>query len=218
VENTAFYRRAVCPDRETLPSRPQQQTNGLSAEQVVDDYALARIDYRVRELTSQFDLSEDEKEDLRHDMVVELLSAFKRFDPDKATRETFINRVLDKFVKHAIRVRCTRQRRACDSPIGFDDIAPGYESAVNDTRSGQLNEQGLCELRLDLRAAIARMPERLQRVCRLLMTFNPTETARKLGICRQSIYRNIREIRGRLIRAGLGISEKGATDSPQLQM
>ncbi len=194
------------------------QPTDLSSSSLIVDYALARIDYRMRQLASQFGLSEHEREDYRHDMVVELLSAFKRFDPHKAKRQTFVNRVLDKFVKHAIRGRYTRQRRACDSPVHFEDIGPGYQFVVNDTRAGQLNEQGLCELRLDLHAAIARMPERLQRVCRLLMTFDPAEAARQLGICRQSVYRNMREIRERLIRAGLGISGNGATDSPQLQM
>ena len=218
MKSTTFDRRAVSHDRETHPSHPQQQTNKLPAEQLIDDYALERIDFRVRRMAGQFDLSEDEQEDYRHDMVVELLGAFDRFDPGKAKRETFVNRVLDKFVKYAIRTRCTHRRRVCDSPISFDDIAPGYQPVVNDSRAGQLDEQGQRELRLDMKTAVARMPERLQRVCRLLMEFDPAEAAEQLGICRQSIYRNIAEIRQYLDAAGLGTSENRATDSRQVQM
>ncbi len=193
-------------------------SNQTNPETVIDDYALARIDYRVRQLAKRFNLPEDQQEDCRHDMVVELLSAFQRFNPDKAKRETFINRVLDRFVKYTTRVRCTHRRRPSDSPIHFDDIASGYQPIINDPPTGQLDEQGQCELRLDMDTAIARMPGRLQRVCRFLMEFRPAEAAERLGICRQSIYRNISEIREYLTGAGLGMSENGATNSPRLQM
>ena len=218
MKNTAPHRRAVSQDRKTSPSYPQQQIHELPAEQWIDEYVLERIDFRVRHLASQFDLSEDEQEDCRQDMVAEVLGAFHRFDPDKAKRETFVNRVLGKFVKYATRIRCTHRRRACDSPAHFEDVSPGYQPVVNDMRAGQFDEQGQRELRLDMDAAIARMPERLQRVCRLLMECGPTEAAAKLGICRQSIYRSIPQIREYLTRAGLAIPENSATDSPQLQM
>jgi len=90
VKSTSFDRRAVSPDRETSPSHSQQQVSQLTAEQLIDEYALERISFRIRVLTSQFDLSEAEQEDCRHDMVVELLTAFQRFDPAKAKRETFV--------------------------------------------------------------------------------------------------------------------------------
>jgi len=185
---------------------------------VVDDYALARIDHRVRCLAKRFDLREDQQEDFRQDMVVELLSAFARFSPKKAKRETFINRVLDRFVKHTIRAKYARQRRACDNPIRLDNIAPGFQPVVNDPRAGELSEQGQRDLRLDLAAAISRMPCRLQRVCRLLMASRPAEAAGRLGIRRQSIYRNIAEIRACLTEAGLEISKNTATNSLRLQM
>ena len=218
MKSTTFDRRAVSQDRETSPSHPKQQISKLPPEQLIDQYALERIDFRVRRLASQFDLSQDEQEDYRQDMVVELLSAFGRFDPGKAKRETFVNRVLDKFVKYATRVRCTHIRRACDSPLGLDDVCLGFQPVVNETRAGELDEQGQRELRLDMAAAIARMPERLQRVCHLLMELDPADAAEELGICRQSIYRNIGEIRQYLAAAGLGASENGATDSAQVQM
>ena len=65
---------------------------------------------------------------------------------------------------------------------------------------------------------ISRTPERLQAVCRVLMEFRPTEAARRLGICRQSIYRNMAEVRGHLALAGLAPLENSATNPPQLQM
>ena len=218
MKSTTFDRRAVSHDRETPPLPPQQQAGKLPAERLIDRYVLDRIEFRVRRLTIQFDLSEDDQDDYRQDMVVELLSAFDRFDPGKSKRETFVNRVLDKFVKYAIRTRCTHQRRACDSPLGLDDVCLGFQPVVNEARAGELDEQDRRQLRLDMAPAINGMPERLQRVCRLLMEFSPAEAAERLGICRQSIYRNIAEIRRHLAAAGLDRSGIGATDSPQVQM
>ena len=184
----------------------------------VDDYAMERIEFRLRQLKDRFELSERDKQELRHDMVAELLSARRRFDPARAKRETFINRVLDRFVKYAMRKRCTSRDRPCDNPIGFADIMPGFEPVTNDPPGGLGDEQGRRERRLDLEAAVARMPERLQRVCRLLKVYDPAEAAQRLGINRQSIYRIMAEIRKFLTEAGLGISENSATNPPRPQM
>jgi len=218
MKDTALDRRAVSHDRETTSTPPQQQVATNPADQPIDAYALARIDYRVQELADRFNLPGDQQEDLRHDMVVELLSAFQRFNPDKAKRETFINRVLDRFAKYMTRIRCTHRRRACDSPIHFDDVAPGFGSVSNQPATGQLDEQARRELRADVSLVISRMPERFQRTCRALMTFGATDAAEQLGICRQSIYRNIAEIREHFVRAGVGFPENSATNPGQLQM
>jgi len=218
VKTTTFDRRAAADGRRTSTSHPQQQATKPSPEQWIDDYALERIDFRVRQLAGRFDLSQDDKEDLRQDMVVELLTALDRFDPDRSKRETFISRVLDKFVRYTARTLSTHQRRASDSPLGLEEVALGFQPVVNDPRDGQLNEQDRRQLRLDMAKAIARMPERLRRICRLLTEYSPAEAAERLGVCRQSIYRNIAEIRRHLAAAGLGPSENNATDSPQVQM
>ena len=204
MKNATSHRRVAQQGCETTSSHLSQQDEKQPADQLIDEYVMARIDYRVWRLADDFDLSQDDQESCRHDMILELLGAFDRFDPGKAKRETFVNRVLDKFVKYTVRIWCTQRRRACDSPIGFDDVGPGYEPVVNDTRAGQINEQGHRELRLDMDAAITRMPQRLQRACRLLMKFTPAETAAQLGVCRQSVSRIMAEIRPHLSRFGLG--------------
>ncbi|MEX0653918.1 MAG: hypothetical protein WD534_12735 [Phycisphaeraceae bacterium] len=168
----------------------------------IDDYALDRIDFRVRQLRFQFDLSDEDQEDLRNDMVVELLSASKRFDPDKSKRETFINRVLDRFVLYVTRQRCTQQRRASDSPIGFDDVSAGFQPTVNDTRRGEPNEQDLRELRLDLPEVIAKLPGDLQQVCEVLTRKSGRAAAKELGLSKSSLYRAIAEIREHFISRG----------------
>ena len=180
---------------------------------LIDDYALARIDFRVRQLRFQFDLSDEDQEDLRNDMVVELLSAFKRFDPDKSKRETFINRVLDRFVLYVTRQRCTQQRRASDSPIGFDDVSAGFQPTINDPRRGESNEQDLRELRLDLPEVIAKLPDDLQQVCEVLARKSGRAAAKELGISKSSLYRAVADIRKHFISWGYSSSSENAWDT-----
>ncbi|MGC9455772.1 MAG: sigma-70 family RNA polymerase sigma factor [Phycisphaerae bacterium] len=186
-----------------------------SPSSIVDEYALERISFRIRLLTDDFDLSEHQQEDLRQDMVVEILSAFeKRFDPAKSTRKTFLNRVLDKFVKYWQRTRCTELRRPCDSPAGYDDIALGFEPVTNEARQGEFDDQAKTELRLDMETVAEGMPPRLQQVYKLLLAGHTVpETAGELGVCRGTVYRHVEEIRERFAAAGLDPLDNSATDS-----
>jgi len=172
-----------------LASSPQPTT------QLIDAYALDRIDFRVRQLRFQFDLSEHDQEDVRHDMVVELLSALQRFNPAKAKRETFINRVLDRFALYIMRQRCTQKRRACDSPMGYDHVAVGFQPKGNEVKRGQLDEQDHRELRLDVPEIVALLPDDLQRVCRVLQRESGRAAAEELGIGKSTLYRAIADIR-----------------------
>ena len=174
-----------------------------SGSAVIDEYAIARIDHWANQQAKWLDLPDDTREDIRHDMVVELLQALERFDPSKAKRETFINRVLRCFVRNALRTAYARKRRSCDSPIHLDDIKHGFEPSVNDPRTGELDEHDLCDLRSDGDRIVARMPDRVARVARALMRSGPTEAAEELEIARTSIYRNIKEIRAFFVEAGI---------------
>jgi len=176
----------------------------------IDDYALARIDFRVSKLRSQFDLSEHDQEDMRNDMVVELLQAFDRFDPLKSKRETFINRVLDRFVLYVMRQRCTQMRRSCDSPRGFDDVSTGFQPCGNDPAHGERDEQGYRDLRLDLPDVIALLPEDLQRICHVLKHKSGRAAAKELGIGKSTLYRAVADIREHFRKLGYaGVGDNG---------
>jgi len=184
----------------------------------VDDYAMARIRYRVGKIARRFGMSSHERADLQQDMAAELLKASARFDPSLASRRTFINRVLDRHMKYLLRKEYTRRCRPCTSPAGFDDINHGFQPAVNDLRMGELDEQARAEVRLDLEAVIATMPAKLQSVCAALTELKPADAAERLGVSRQTVYRYIHEIREHFERAGLTPPSAGGTDWPRLQM
>lgn len=212
--NVTNHRRAANSGRRTLSPHPQQQADNPPPDSAFDNYVKDRIDYRVSQMTLGFNLSEDDQDDYRSAMVAEVYSAMRRFDPQKAKRETFVNRVLDRYVLYAIRTRCNQMKRPCLNPIGFAEIGETFEPTSNETRKGEINETGRAELQMDVEMVIDRMPDRLQRAARLMMQMSPADAAREMGIHPCSIYRLMSRIRSYFLDAEMQFTDERREDSP----
>ena len=173
----------------------------------IDDYALKRIKYRVGRLIGRFGLTESDREDLQQDFILELLKAFRRFDPAKSSRKTFITRVLNRKFKHIVRNGATRMRHEARDPVSLDKVMESYmptaEVRMNHTGQVCLSDQLRIELRLDLEHILATLPARLRRICELLKVYSPAETARGLGVVPSTVWRAIAKIRSHFAAAGL---------------
>ena len=119
MSNTVLIRRGAVSGSETLSSDPQHRTVDPQADDLLDHFVLDRIGYRARRLAVQFNLDDGRQDDLRQDMVAEVLRAATRFDPTRTTWHTFACRVLDRLVKHIARA---------ESPILADGHLPGSVS------------------------------------------------------------------------------------------
>jgi DNA-directed RNA polymerase specialized sigma24 family protein len=213
VTNVTTHQRATNPGRRTPSPQPQQQAINRPPDPAFDAYIHDRIDFRVSQLTLGFNLSEEDQDDYRTTMVTEVYSAMKRFDPQKAKRETFVNRVLDRYVLFAMRTRCNQMKRPCLNPVGFAEIGETFEPTSNDARKGAMNEVRRTDLRMDVEMVIDRMPERLQQAARLMMHMSPADAAREMGIHPCSIYRLRDQIRTYFVRAELHPSNEPREDS-----
>ncbi|HAI10690.1 MAG TPA: hypothetical protein DCM28_03240 [Phycisphaerales bacterium] len=177
-------------------------TSTAPQHDIIDEYALDRIRFRIRQLDSQFELSDEDREDLHNDMVRELLNAFRRFNPLLAQRQTFISRVLDRFVLYAMRQYCMKQERDFENPVGFEQIHVGYEPRINNPSQGELDERDRSDLRMDVIQIVSELPEDLQRVCRVLMEQSGRSAARELGMSKSTLYRAIAQIREHFVERG----------------
>jgi len=174
-----------------------------SPDTVIDDYALARIDYRVGRLVEAFRLNEDDAADVRQDMIAELLKAAARHDPERSQRNTFINRTLDRYYLHVARALSNRQKHESTHPTPIAAL-PDFSSTVNDLRQGERSEAERVDLAIDLAEVVSKLPPQLKQICEALRLYKPSEAARRLGVHRSTIYRAIREIRKHFVAAGLG--------------
>ena len=170
---------------------------------LVDDYALCRIEYRVKRLADAFGLGEHEEDDLRQEMTAELLKASRRYDPARSHRNTFVTRTLDRHYLHVARRLANHRRHEAMKPTPISALK-NFCPAVNDPGRGELSERDRTDLRIDLAGILAALPLKLRRVCTALKSHTPGQAAAQLGVHRSTVYRAIREIRGRFIAAGLG--------------
>jgi len=186
----------------------------------IDDYVLKRIEFRARQLAIRYRLPDDRRNDLAQDMAVELQKASRRFDPNgRASWHTYACRVLDLAAKKFMQEECRRRKREAGGLVSLSESPDGYPSAANCVALA-VDDPSLIqfELRMDVEVVLARMPERLRRVCLLLMDLSPTEAAKALGIHRNSIYRLIAQIRAYFMDPKLGFCEPSAADSAVVRM
>ena len=198
-----------------------QKTNLTNPPQnnVVDDYVLKRIDFRAQQLAIKFRLPDDRRDDLAQEMVVELLKAADRFNPDRsASWHTYACRVLDLAVKKLAQAECRMRQREAGKPMGFSEAPDGCPPAVDDPAHEGEDDLAKLELKLDIDVVLARMPQRLRQTCTLLMHQSPTEAAKAMGIHRNSIYRRIAQARAYFMDPKLGFCDSSAADSASVRM
>ncbi len=186
---------------------------------IIDDYVLKRIDFRARQLAIKFQLPDDRRDDLAQEMVVELLTAAERFDPDgAATWHTYASRVLDLAVKKLAQNERRARQRAAGRVLSLSQAPDGCPSVVDPPARGGDGDLAQLELKLDVEAVLARMPQRLRKACELLMRLSPAEAAEALGIHRNSIYRLISEAREYFLDPKSGFADFSAEDSVAVRM
>lgn len=190
-----------------------QKTHVANFAGIIDEYVLERIDYRARRLAIYFGLSDEQRDDYAQDMVLEVLTAAKNYDPAQSSRKTFINRVLDMFAKNAIRVELNRRRHQCHIAGFLDEVIDKYSPVVNDPRKGELSDVDKSDMQMDFETILSRMPQHLRDICVLLKEYSVFQVAKKLRKHRSTVYRCIAEIEEYFRRGGYDFSEFRATDS-----
>jgi DNA-directed RNA polymerase specialized sigma24 family protein len=157
-------------------------------------------------------LPTEDREDLRQELLVDLLARVPAYDPGRGPFAAFA-RVCIRHAAGRLAARIRRER-AERHPVGLDDLLPGREGiTLGDTIaeadgygawSGQCTDAiAALERRLDLeRAADAIDPED-HSLCAALSEHTPHEFGEQKTMPRMRIYRRIREMRLRLLAAGI---------------
>jgi RNA polymerase sigma-70 factor (ECF subfamily) len=152
------------------------------------------------------------REDLRQDLLTDLISRINGFDPTRGTLRAFAGAV----IAHRATRLMGRLRRERDvfPPVSLDDPLPGAEgTTLGDTiaeGSGYSAMMGQStdgfadlELRLDLDRALGTLRRSDLELCAQLIHRTPTELSQYGLGSRASLYRHVHEIRLRLTAGGL---------------
>ena len=164
----------------------------------------------ARGLLRKLGLPNHEHEDLRQELLVDLIARFKWFDPGRGTLGGFAGTI----TRHRGRRLANRIRRerGVFVPISRADSS----SKPNDTKEHDTAEAGgyigaarqsydgfvVIEQRLDLTRALRALGPSDLNLCVKLIDRTPTEISQSGEFSRASLYRRLKNIRRRLLAEG----------------
>jgi len=153
-----------------------------------------------------------EREDLRQDLLTDLFARLKGFDPARGDLGAY---AASCFEHRAIRLTERILRgRATMAPVSLDDPQPGSDSLTIGESIAEADGYGAwlgqptdafaaVERRIDLDRALGTLRADTLPLCARLTEQTPHELAKASPTSRATLYRHLRELRLRLLVAGI---------------
>ncbi len=171
------------------------------------------IRIRAERLARSGSLPGRDADDIAQDLRLDLIERSSRFDPARASFETFADRVtanrIATLAAPTARLRAERGMRDLHGPSGASDDGEGLplsdtlpEAAALHAAEGT-DPDVTFGLRRDVGRLLAALPPTCRQVAVALCEMSPTEAARALGLNRCTIYARLASIRAAALALGL---------------
>lgn len=179
---------------------------------------MAAAAYHARKVARTMRLSDVDREDVEQDILLVLLERRHFFDPARGAWSSFADRVARQAAQGvADEIGAERRVRggSLDQPAGDDGSATLGELMEADQSPSHDAEHDL-QLPLALAGFVAGLPDELALVARLslLEDGDLAEAQRGSGLSTSEFYRRLREVRYRLVCAGIVRRRFGTTTNP----
>ena len=202
-----------------LRDHPAPTDYCLELTEALTRHVLRTAEVRASLLVTNSKYTRDDWEDVRQELILDLLRRSAKFDPNRGEWEAFVRGVIR---NHSTVLR-RRKWREVGSPMSMKliqaratEAGPSPMAALtSNLRCG--SSIGL-DVNLDVQRAISSMPLPLQTLARQLSQMNVTEVCRSTGRSRSRVYQMIRQIRALLVRVGIQPQErrpKAERESPR---
>lgn len=183
----------------------------------LNDYALQVVRCKAMQLVGKAGYRQNDLEDIKQELIVHLLERLPRFDPAKASYNTFVARVVERKISNLLRDRQAEmrdhRREVCslNEEIDTGEEEPKQRLATldqdeQDIRTGKYRrpaaERG--DLRLDVQQVLADLPPDLRRAAQLLQSLPVAQVAREMGVPHATFYdRHLKRLREAFAAKGL---------------
>lgn len=181
-----------------------------------NDYARTRIRVAARHLCRRLKSPLAEREDIEQDLWMVLLEQAGHFDAERATINTYIDRVIRSAVAMRIRHHCSAKETANRRAVSLDALSASPDSNaagaaariasdhVTARRGGTADDPiAASDDREAYASALAAMPTDLRGLCERVATQTQSRIASDLRIAKRTIRRKLREARTYFERAGI---------------
>ena len=165
---------------------------------ITNDY-ISIVRSTVRRRVGRGGLAGLDREDVAQHALVELSRRTFHYDATRGPRAAFVRRIAlnaiaDLIARHTA---ARRDHRRCSASL--DDTTSG--AVATDERAERAVEHA--DLRLDLEDQLGRLAPGHRAVCDQLAEHSVTDTARRLGVSRSTVYDRIARVRTHFVKAGL---------------
>jgi len=184
----------------------------------INEYAESVIRVKARQLIGTAGFTSSDVADIEQELRIELLLRLPKFDPQKATYNTFVSclvgRKCAKLVRHRMRELRDYRRNCCslddvveDGDGSFTARAETMDRDETDIRTDKRarSREEQAQLRADVAFALAALPDDLRELAECVMSAPTlTKAAKKLGMQRSAFYDALDRLRSYFSDAGLG--------------
>ncbi len=171
--------------------RPSERSTFDPTLTPFDPYIISRLQFHTGRLRRRLRLNHEDAAEAYALLAAELVKASLKYRTDGAAWHTFASAALHRAEREVTR-QLTRawDRERLRRDEGWLHVA--FDATVKPKTRHRAAE---FRLRLDVDAAIDRLPEPLRDFARALMHLTPDETAKRRGLHRSTVYRVIEQLR-----------------------
>jgi len=179
-------------------------------------YAMKRTHYKARQVVKTSGFTKDDFDDIRQDLLRDVLQRLPKFNGDRAGMKTFISRLIDNRIASLIKHRHAACRDSRRNDCSLDDWVHDEDgrwvrrdTTISEDRArahtGQAprSRQETLQLAMDTAHVMDSLPDDLRDLCARLRSQTVLEISRETGMSRSSLYERVKQIRARFIEAGL---------------
>ncbi|MES1171250.1 MAG: sigma factor, partial [Actinomycetota bacterium] len=160
-------------------------------------FANVVIRTEVKKLRERGVIRRADAEDIASELMAQLLDVWDRFDPERGSREAFINHVVSTRLLSLLRDRRAQKRRGTPRPLDPDDEIANDHSWSGDGWRRQI------DLRVDLEVAFGKLNQRQRELCDQLLREALTPAAKGMGVPRSTLRYVVIKVREIFRDAGL---------------
>ena len=174
----------------------------------LDVYAVKLIRFKARQLSRLPFFGSEDIEDLEQELAMDLHRRMSRFDPGRASKNTFMARVIENRAASLVTAATAPSRYSGQPSVSLEEtgeswltneaMATGVSPSLSEGSSG-FN----VEMAFDLGRCFQCLSKEQQRLCLLLPFHKPSVISLEMGWSRATFFRRLAGLRETFKKAGL---------------
>jgi RNA polymerase sigma-70 factor (ECF subfamily) len=180
-----------------------------------DRFTRGLIHRKIKQIVGRAGFTNQDHKDLEQRLLLRVLQAIRRFDPNHAHLNVFVTTVIERDIANILRDKKAKKRdhrRICSLNVVIAnkdkrsiELGDTIGQREHDTRLGRSVRSGLdlAQFTQDMKEVIADLPPELRNLAEAMKTDSISKIARCKGLPRTTLNYYVQQLRQRFEQAGL---------------